>query len=194
MIDDLFDDIPDNIRTSQFADDGALWTSSNNINKATKTIQISLNNICKWTEDWGFQLSTRKNVAIVLKKSHTKYKNVKLCINNQQIPQEKQTKFLGVTFDQNFNWNEHINNLLANCNRDLNIIRILSNTRWGSNKEMLLILYKSLIKSNLLYGSEAWSDTSATNKNKLKTIQSKAFRYITGALNGTPTDLLHLLP
>ena len=50
MIDDLFENIPDNIHTSQFADDGALWTSSNNINKATKTIQKALDTISKWTQ------------------------------------------------------------------------------------------------------------------------------------------------
>ena len=127
-------------------------------------MQKALDTISKWTKQWGFQLSTSKTVAIVFKKSHTKYKNIKLYINNQKLPQEKQVKFLGIIFDQNLYWNDQINNLIANCNRDLNIIRILSNTRWGSNKEMLHILYKALIKSKLPYCREAWSDISISKR------------------------------
>ena len=190
MVNDLFDDVPKEVNTSQFADDGALWLTHHSLDEATKTMQLALNKVSQWTQDWGFQLSTSKTVTMVFKRAYQKCEKVSLYINNEKLNQVKQTKFLGVIFDQNLNWSEHINELVHRCKGDLNIIKKLSHTRWGSNKEMLLIIYKSLIRSKLEYGAEAWSDASKYQLKKLKSIQYQACKCITGALSGTPGDYL----
>ena len=190
MIDDLFKGIPQKVNTSQFADDGALWVSHYDLHTAVETMQTALNKVNEWTQQWGFQLSTSKTKSIVFRRKRQPSQPIKLSIKGSVIKQETSVKFLGVTFDETLSWNQHINELVGKCKKDLNILKMLSHTKWGSNKEMLLILYKSLIKSKLHYGAEAWQDTSETNIKKLKTIQSKAYRYITGSLSNTPTELI----
>ncbi len=190
MVDDLFIKIPKDVITSQFADDAALWTSHKNPHTAQKKIQHELDKIEKWTKLWGFKLSPLKSVTILFKTQYQRKQNITLNINQHSIPQKSETKFLGVIFDQNLTWTPHIKHLIERCKLDINILKILTNARWGGGKEALLLLYRSLIKSKLSYGSEAWSDTCKSNIAKLQSIQNQALKTVTGALPGTPRQYL----
>ena len=59
------------------------------------------------------------------KKGKEIYDNsMKFKLNNTIIPNSKSTKFLGITFNSNMNFNEHINNIKDKCNKRLqNTIR-----------------------------------------------------------------------
>ena len=158
---------------------------------AAEIFQKALIKVNDWTQNWGFQLSTSKTVSILFRPTpKADCRPLRLYINEELLDQVKHVKFLGITFDEYLTWDQHINELTQRCKKDLNILRMLSHTKWGSSKEMLLLLYKSLIKSKLHYGAEAWCDTSQTNIHKLKTIQNQAYRYISGCLSGTSMELV----
>jgi len=192
MVDDLFNNTRKDVFTSQFADDAALWTSHSNPQTAQKKMQTQLDKITKWTNKWGFKLSPLKSTVILFQKPHLRnHEKIHLTVNNHTIPQKQQTKFLGVIFDHTLNWNSHINSLIERCKADLNILKIITHSKWGGGKEAILLLYRSLIKSKLTYGSEVWSDTHNTNINLLRSIQYQALKIATGALPGT--SRLHIL-
>lgn len=60
-------------------------------------------------------------------------KTSSLQLNNTQIPFTSTFKFLGITFDDKHNWKPHIEILKSKTSKDLNIIKFLSHTTWGSD-------------------------------------------------------------
>jgi hypothetical protein len=60
-----------------------------------------------------------------------------------------QANFLGVIFDE---FRAHIEKLQTKCTKLQNLMRCVSGTKFGADKQTLLMFYKSLIRSNIDYG------------------------------------------
>ena len=74
----------------------------------------------------------------------------------------------------------------------LNILKLLTGTNWGQQKETILITFKSLIGSLFTYAAPIWfTNTSPTSRTKLQTIQNSTIRIATGCVMMTPIDHLH---
>ena len=71
-------------------------------------------------------------------------------------------------------------------------MRMLKGTDFGTDKNSLLLLYKSLIRSKINYGAQIYSCASKTQLNKLDKIQNSALRLALGALPTTPAPDLEL--
>ena len=69
---------------------------------------------------------------------------------------------------------------------NINLLSNISGRDWGSDRETLLLIYKSLIRSKLDYGAIFYSSASQTNLKKLDVIQSSALRIACGARRTTP--------
>ncbi|XP_071097905.1 uncharacterized protein [Haliotis cracherodii] len=65
-----------------------------------------------------------------------------LKLNSKPIKFQKQTKFLGLIFDEHLSWDAHVQNLFTKCSKDLNTLRCLTGSNWGASKDTLLTLYK----------------------------------------------------
>ncbi|XP_046542833.1 uncharacterized protein LOC124253160 [Haliotis rubra] len=160
MIDDLFEHVrkDDNIITSKF--DG----------------------VEKWCDKWGFTISPEKTIGVVFKRKGSRICNTpSLKLKGKTVKFEKSAKFLGVTFDQHLTWAKHIDSIAHRCQKDLNAIRAASGSSWGANSDTLLTLYKTLIRSKIDYGCEAYHSASKTVLNRLETIQYRALKLDTGA-------------
>ena len=139
----------------------------------------------------GFIISPNKTKAIIFtKKKLNSNTKTYLKINNTTSEVVDNIKFLGLHFDNKLNWNTHIDYIVAKCKKSLNLIRSLTSHKWGSNKKVLLIVYNSLIKSRMLYGSEIFHTASKKSLKKLDTLQYEALRICSGAIKGTPLAAL----
>ena len=155
MVDDI-DDPEHGTKLSLFADDSAAWKSGSNVAALTKDIQRYLNRLTMFFERWGFKLSAAKTVAIVFtKNNHFQPDDVILTVGGCPIKVEKTVKFLGVIFDKTLTWSPHLDYVVARCNKRLNLLKVLAGTRWGASKDMLLLVYKALIRSLIDYGCTA---------------------------------------
>lgn len=109
----------------------------------------------------------------------------KLTYNGKELKYERGAKFLGMYFDHLLTWHKHINDLVTRCNKDLNIMRLVSGTTFGSDKKTLLKMYFALIRSKLDYGCQAYASAAPYLLKKLDSIQAAALRIATGAYKGT---------
>ena len=82
--------------------------------------------------------------------------------------------------------------LKEKCNRDLNLLKLVSGTSFGADKKNLLNLYKALILSKLDYGAQAYNSACDSLLKTLDSIQNLALRIATGALRSTPTNTLEI--
>ena len=72
----------------------------------------------------------------------------------------------------------------------MNILKFLGGKWWGANAETQIILYKSLVRSIIDYGSFVYFPTQHNQIYKLERIQYAAIRLALGYRKSTPTNIL----
>ncbi|CAG2219025.1 unnamed protein product [Mytilus edulis] len=103
---------------------------------------------------------------------------VNLMLDNEPIKFQNHVKFLGLIFDRKLTWNKHVNYLQERSKAILNVLRYVQANNYGMGTDSLLMLYKSLLRSVLDYGCQAFNSASITVKSKLDIIQAKALRIV----------------
>ena len=185
-INDLFRDTPANVNSSLYADDGAMWVVSRNLDEALTTLQDALHKIENWSQIWGLTISPNKTNAIIFSRRHT-LSPPALKILNTPIPYTKEVRFLGLIFDRQLTWKSHINSLKDRCSQDLQLLRVISNHKWGADLHSLSKLYSSLLLPKMEYANIIFENAAQTTLQQLDRIQYAAARIILGALKCTPT-------
>src|SRR5437867_11444683 len=91
-----------------------------------------------------------------------------------------------------FNFGDHSTITKEKADSSIRILKALTSTSWGKQKETLLATYKTLVLPVIEYASTIWSPViSDTNLHKLQTTQNNALRVITGCTSDTNTQHLH---
>jgi len=173
-----------------FADDCTIWRSGKNISHIVYHLQQDLDSISAWCKKWGFRMNTDKTMGIVFSKKKLDISSIKLQIDKKWIIFKKDCKMLGVILDNHMTWKPHVDYLLEKSTKSLNLMRCISGSAWGSNKDTLLILYKSIILSYLDYCCFTYADSSYSNIKRLDSIQYKALLLVTGGMKGTSLKAL----
>ena len=104
-------------------------------------------------------------------------------INNILIQQVSDFNFLGLTIDENFTWNPHIQKIAARISRSLGVMSRLKNIL---PLPILRLLYNSLILPHLQYAILTWGHRC---KHIVK-LQKKAIRTITRSKYNAHTEPL----
>ena len=116
-------------------------------------------------------MNEKKTVAVIFSKSKKeKGANVPITINGRKIETVKTVKFLGMTFDQELNWNVHSENILKNSKGKINLLRSLTGYRWVASKKTILRIYNTLIKPKVEYGIELFHTSS---KKSIENLEKK---------------------
>ena len=173
---------------SQFADDSGTWLKGSNMLRLQKRAQAGLDSIWKWAIEWGFKISPTKTVGVLFGDQFQH--SLDLNLGGTKIIFEKVVKFLGMYLDKQLTFTHHFKYLAERCERDLNLMRMLRGTGFGSDKNSLLTLYKSLIRPKLDYGAQIYACAKPNALKMVDAIQHKALRIALRALNCTPGALL----
>ena len=104
----------------------------------------------------------------------------------------KEFKFLGLIWDCKLSFKPHITYLRQKCNKTLNLLKVLSNTEWGADKDTLLKLYRSLVRSKLDYGSIVYGSACKTHLQNLDTVHNQGLWLCLGAFRSSPVESLYV--
>ena len=191
MINDILPAPPRNLKYSLYADDCAIWHSSNIAQFSAGRVQMALNSIHAWGQQWGFKFSAAKSVGVIF--THKlKLPRISLTLGNTPIPIKNSARFLGLHFDSRLNWTVHIEQLLVKCHRSLNLLKIISGNSWGADRHSLLMIYKALIRSKIDFGSIVYDSATDAVLERLTVFQNKCLRVCLGALKCTKIGRLEL--
>jgi len=184
---------PDNIQLEIYADDMTTLSSNKDYHVAEQNLQPYLNKIYTWTKENDLNLNANKSTSTLFTNDPSELNTtLSLTIDNVLIPTIKHPKILGLTFDQNLNYGEHIKITKEKANKSINIIKSLTSTKWGKSKETIVNTYKTLTRPVLEYASTIWAPiVSKTNLQKLQTVQNSALRTATGCTKDTNIQHLH---
>ena len=85
-------------------------------------------------------------------------------------------KFLGITFDSQFTFKKHFEDILGRCNTRYNRIRILTSKKWGPSPSTILQIYKQCVRPIFEYGSLSTITTSDTIISEIQRLHNKFIR------------------
>ena len=99
---------------------------------------------------------------------------------------------LGLTLDPKLTYNAHIQNIATHAQKPLQVIKALTSTTWGKQKETLMATYEAVMRPTLECASSIWSPVaSPTGTSTLNVMQNAALRACTGCTHDTNIQHLH---
>lgn len=175
----------------QYADDIALYSSSNSVEVATCNLNQALFYLGEWLAVHGLSLSVAKCTVVPFTRKRS-FPPVEVAFDNQLIPVSSQVKFLGVILDSRLSGSPHIDFTAQKCQSNINVLRCLSGVWWGAHPYSQKLLYNAIVRSVLDYGSFTLEPCSKVALSKLDRIQFQALRIILGAMKSSPTNALQV--
>ena len=73
----------------------------------------------------------------------------------------------------------------------MNLLKVVSKLDWGADRQVLLRLYRSFVRSKLDYGSLVYGSARKSYLRKLDVVQNQSLRLCLGAFKTFSVDSLH---
>ena len=89
------------------------------------------------------------------------------------------------------NFIPHINYIKTKCNKALQLLHVIAHTNWGADKNTLLKLYRSLIRSKIDYCCFIYQSARKSYLKSLNPIYHTGLRLALGAFKTTPVESLY---
>ena len=181
------------VLTTSYADDFTDSCSSSSIPTAARHLSMHAERVGEWADERGLAISAPKsNVTLFTPDLRQSRNHPTVHLNNSPLPLERNPRILGVKLDPHFTFSPHIDAIIKRIAPRINILKALTGTNWGQEKETLLITFKSLIRSLWTYAAPIWyPNASNTAINKLQIQQNKALRIATGCVKMSSISHLH---
>jgi ribonuclease HI len=191
-INDLTHLLPDDVSVSLFADDVAVWASASTTAEASAKVQRALDRIETWADEWRMEISAEKCESTLFsldpRDAHVQ-PEVKLM--GVQVPFSSAPTFLGVRFDRQLSFRDHVESVEQRMKKRMQPLRALSGRSFGAAASELRTMYLAYIRSVLDYCGGAYLPACAdTTLKKLQVVQNQAARCITRCTKTTPADVL----
>ncbi len=175
FVNDMPEVLSDNTKISLFADDAKLYHKIENITDSL-TLQRDLNNLINWSKIWKLKFNASKCKILAINNTNPLLM-FNYSMNSVALSHVDSFNDLGLTINSTLNWTDHISNKISKANSIMGLIKRTLGYRCPMKPKLLL--YNSLVKSNLAYGSVIWAYGSKTNLKRVESIQRNATKYIT---------------
>lgn len=184
-------DIPtsNQVTVATFADDTAVLSSHEDPNKATEVLQENINNIQVWMRKWRIKVNEAKSNHVTFTMRRGTCPPIQM--NNQDIPQTDEVKYLGIYLDKRLTWRKHIWTKRKQLGMKLSKMYWLICRKSSLSIENKLLIYKMIIKPIWTYGIQLWGTASNSNLDILQRFQSKLLRIIVDAPWFVSNDIIH---
>lgn len=178
------------VEVLQYADDTTVKASGKTFKEAFENMSRALAQVEEWTRSRGLTISAEKSQAMCFHKRKILVNLPTLYIFDNAIPWKTSTKYLGVTLQVNMNWSLHIENMCSRATRNINVMKSLCRTWWGSHPQTMLTIYNAIVLPFLDYGSVFLGRCSKSVLSRLDRVQYSAIRVALGYMKSTPINVL----
>lgn len=170
-------DMPDCVSSTAklFADDTKLYREIVNHNDCQR-LQEDLNTLSAWSKTWLLRFNETKCVVLRIRKCF----DFVYSLNGTPLLEEDCQRDLGVIISNDLLPSHHISHVVKKSNQRLGLIR-----RCFTNltSEKVSILYKSLVRPILEYGSTTWSPHLIKDIEALEKVQRRCIRIASNSFN-----------
>lgn len=194
-IDEIAEQIPKdpNFHSSLYVDDLQIGYRHQDLNQIQTKLQQCMNKIHDWAQKNGCKFSKTKTKVVHFTTIPGLHPSPTLKLYNNILPYVDDIRFLGLIWDSKLTWEKHIATLKTNCQKPLNFLKSITNTKWGADQRTTLFLYRSFIRSKMDYGSIIYNSASNKTLQSLNTIANDALRLATGCFKCTKIETLQII-
>ena len=192
-LNNILNQLPFSVEGSLYVDDLMIFCRSQNMNFIERQIQTALNKIYNWANNNGFKFSIEKTKCIHFCRKRNLHLDPELTLNSYSLPISNEIKYLGVIFDRKLTFESHVKDLRKRCTKALNVIKVLSSINWGSDRDCLLRVYRSVIRSKLDYAGIIYGSARPSVLRHLDTVHHQALRLCIGAFRTSPVQSLYVV-
>jgi len=187
---DLVNDLEEDIKIVQFADDIAIYTSGMDRIGNKKKLTRAVNTIAKKLSIIGLSLAPKKTELVEYTKAGVHDRNMYMEIGGTRIYNAEGAKFLGIWMDNRLNFARHVNIIRGKMDKANSVLNYLCKKSSGLEVNTALILYKSIVRSRAEYGIPIWYPSDDNLRIKLERGQYAGIRTALGYRNSTPTNIM----
>ena len=175
-------------KTVPYADDSVLLCKENDIQKLKLKAETEFRNTEVWTKYNKISINYNKtNFMLFSRSKYTAVNNFAINTSDRLLTNKNVIKHLGVLFDNELNWEQHIQHVLAK----LCIARgVLMKLRHYVPVAALRNIYFGIVYSYLQYGVTSWGNAASKYTTRIQIQQN----YIVKILTKTPFFRKKLLP
>ena len=166
-------------KTFMFADDAKLYKHVNDNLDATALLH-DCQKLYSWCEQWMMALNTNKCKVLSIGrkvKTYLKYGFDIPRLGFVQLECVDSIKDLGVTFDSDMSFKSHI---YEKINMAYRMLGIINRNFKHVDKRSFVLLYKSLVRSQLEYAQSVWSPFKGIFIKDLEKVQKRATKLVAG--------------
>ena len=166
-------DLPSIVRSPLvlFADDAKIYHLIQS-DEDYQLLQQDLDNLYQWSKDWQlcFNVTKCKVLHIGSNQHYREYRLGSDCITSSSVEKD-----LGILVDNKLKIHEQCSAVVAKANRLLGVIRRSFDC---TNAEMILRLYKSLVRPVIEYGNIIWGPYYVMDQQAVERVQRRATKMI----------------
>ena len=172
-----------------YADDTTLLISSSDPGTLQKELDLQLNNIINWFRLNKLTLNIKKTKLMLFgtKQNLTKFDDIKLNYDSEEIERVDKFKYLGVILDPTLSWDDHVQFLSNNVSKRIGVV---CRVKYFLPPCTLNKLAKALVFPHFDQCSSVWSNFIAEHHNRLQILQNRLARVLLSADIRTPIDKL----
>ncbi len=174
----FINDLPEVINAAVriFADDDTKIFQPINERADQQKLQENLGRLEEWADTWKMPFHPEKCKVMHIGKEIEQFRYTKLA-NGYSVPLEytDEEKDLGVIVDNSLCFEQHCEAAINKANRILSVIR---RSFKYIDREVLLTLYKSLVRPHLEYGNTIWNPTLKKVIRSDEAVQRRATKMI----------------
>ena len=175
-----------NCSIKMFADDTCLYITVEDPADGAEILNRNLSGVHDWATQWIVNFNAEKTKSMIISNKIMPHPPIHFA--GSQIVNVTKHKHLGLTLSSNLSWTEHINLILKDSSKMLEIIRKL---KYDLDRKTLETIYFSFIRPKLEYACQIWDNCAAKDKERLEDFQRNVARVVTGAKKGTSHNLLN---
>ena len=161
------------------------------MNIVERQLQLNLNKVNKWARENGFKFSKSKTKCVHFCSLRKMHNDPLLKIDDSEIPVINEYIFLGIIFDKKLSFIPHIKYLKNKSTRAQQLLRVVAHTEWGADRQTLIKLYRTLLRSQLDYGIFVYRSARKSYLKQLDPIHHGSLRLVLGAFRTSPIDSLY---
>ena len=156
----------------KFADDTKLFRDVSDINEVN-LLRSDLKSLCKWSEEWQMLFNVEKCKVMHLGTNNPKQA---YSIDDKSIAVVDEEKDLGVIIQNDLKVSKQCSKVVKTANQ---ILGMINRTFENKSKEVMLPLYKSLVRPHLEYCVQVWRPHLIKDIKLIENVQHRATRMIT---------------
>lgn len=159
-----------------YADDTSIFLRGNSADKLVGEANFVLENLNSWTEKNHLKINTSKTKSVIFRSKNKKVTlTQQILLNSTPVDIVPNIKTLGVVFQKNLSWNEHIDTISSKLSQ---IVGLVYRNRLILPRHVMILIYNSLFSSRINYCHLVWASTSQENIQKLYCLRKRFLRAV----------------